>query len=159
VTGVLALMLAVPLGHASPIFPLAGIAVAAMLIGGTATLLWTFLGSLLLNAWTGYSVNHEFDEARFAAAIIIAAASMGQAGLGGAALRRAVEIDPSGQPRRAAERAQYYPVTYVEPLDGNKQAVGFDLASNSDRNAAVEKAIDTEYRCCDSTHSPRPGKG
>jgi signal transduction histidine kinase len=53
------------------------------------------------------------------------------------------EIDLSGRPRRAAERAQYFPVTYIEPLNGNEQAIGFDLASNPDRNAAVERATDT----------------
>ena len=53
-SGKLALLLAVPPGYASPIFPPAGISVAAMLIGGPATLPWTFLGSFLLNLWTGY---------------------------------------------------------------------------------------------------------
>jgi hypothetical protein len=90
VTGKLALMLAVPPGYASPIFPPAGIAVAAMLIAGPATLPWTFLGSLLLNLWTGYSVGHHIDITHFAAAIVIAAASMAQAAAGGAMLRRAI---------------------------------------------------------------------
>src|SRR6516164_4163478 len=89
-TGKLALMLAVPPGYASPIFPPAGIAVAAMLIGGPATLPWTFLGSLLLNVWTGYSVNLQFDETQFVAATVIAMASMGQAAVGGLVLRRAI---------------------------------------------------------------------
>jgi hypothetical protein len=57
-SGKLALLLAVPPGYASPIFPPAGIAIAAMLIGGPATLPWTFLGSFLLNVWTAYSVGH-----------------------------------------------------------------------------------------------------
>jgi hypothetical protein len=90
VTGKLALLLAVPPGYASPIFPPAGIAVAATLIGGPATLPWIFLGSLLLNVWTGYSVGHRPDEAECAAAIVIAAASMGQALVGGSVLRRAI---------------------------------------------------------------------
>jgi sensor domain CHASE-containing protein len=64
--------------------------VAATLIGGPVTLPWTFLGSLLLNAWIGYSAGHHLDEACFAAAIVIAAASMGQAALGGSVLRRVV---------------------------------------------------------------------
>ena len=37
-SGKLALLLAVPPGYASPIFPPAGISVAGMLIGGQATL-------------------------------------------------------------------------------------------------------------------------
>jgi hypothetical protein len=42
VSGKLTLLLAVPPGYASPIFPPAGIAIAAMLIGGSGTLPWTF---------------------------------------------------------------------------------------------------------------------
>src|SRR5437660_7453109 len=89
-SGKLALLLAVPPGYASPIFPPAGIAVAAMLIGGRATLPWTFLGSFLLNVWSGYSIGHWLDETRLAAAIVIASASALQAFVGGSALRRAV---------------------------------------------------------------------
>ena len=90
VTGKLALALAVPPGYASPIFPPAGIAVACVLIGGSATLPWIFIGSLLLNIWTGYSVSHQLDEMGCAAAVVIAASSMGQAAVGAAVLRRAV---------------------------------------------------------------------
>jgi integral membrane sensor domain MASE1 len=90
VSGKLALLLAVPPGYASPIFPPAGIAVAAMLIGGPATLPWTFLGSLSLNIWIGYSAAHGIDVAHAAAAIAIALASTLQAAVGGTALRRAV---------------------------------------------------------------------
>ena len=89
-TGKLALALAVPPGYASPIFPPAGIAVACVLIGGSATLPWIFIGSLLLNIWTGYSVSHQLDEMGYAAAVVIAAGSMGQAGVGGSVLRRAI---------------------------------------------------------------------
>jgi len=56
ITGKLALLLAVPPGYASPVFPPAGIAVSAMLISGWTSLPWTFLGSLLLNIWSGYSL-------------------------------------------------------------------------------------------------------
>ena len=55
VSGKLGLMLAVPPGYASPIFPAAGIAVTAAMIAGRATLPWIFLGSFLLNLWTGRS--------------------------------------------------------------------------------------------------------
>jgi len=89
-SGKLALMLAVPPGYASPIFPPAGIAIAGMLIGGSATLPWTFLGSFLLNVWIGNSAGHRFDEIGLAAAIVIAGASALQAAVGGSALRRAV---------------------------------------------------------------------
>jgi signal transduction histidine kinase/ActR/RegA family two-component response regulator len=50
------------------------------------------------------------------------------------------EADPAGHPRRAGQRAQYYPVVYIEPLRGNEEAVGFDLASDPDRKAALEAA-------------------
>src|SRR5215468_3798881 len=90
VSGKLALLLAVPPGYASPIFPPAGIAIAAMLIGGPATLPWTFLGSFLLNLWTAYSVGQGAALTWLAAAAVIAAASMLQAAIGGVVLRRAV---------------------------------------------------------------------
>jgi len=89
-TGKLALLLAVPPGYASPIFPPAGIAVAATLIGGRAALPWIFLGSLLLNGWTGYSVSHQVNETGLVAAALIAVASMAQAAAGGSVLRRAL---------------------------------------------------------------------
>jgi signal transduction histidine kinase/CheY-like chemotaxis protein len=89
-SGKLALLLAVPPGYASPIFPPAGIAIAAMLIGGPATLPWTFLGSFLLNVWTAYSVGHGSAVTWLAAAGVIAAASTLQAAIGGTVLRRAV---------------------------------------------------------------------
>jgi signal transduction histidine kinase/ActR/RegA family two-component response regulator/sensor domain CHASE-containing protein len=88
-SGKLALLLAVPPGYASPVFPPAGIAVAAMLISGWASLPWTFLGSLLLNIWSGYSPDGS-EEVRLAAALVIAAASTLQAAVGGTALRHAI---------------------------------------------------------------------
>jgi signal transduction histidine kinase len=85
ISGKLALLLAVPPGYASPIFPPAGIAVAAMMIAGRATLPWTFLGAFLLNL-----VGHGSYETRLAAAFLIATASTLQAALGGTVLRRAI---------------------------------------------------------------------
>ena len=75
VTGKLALLLAVPPGYASPIFPPAGISVAGMLIGGRVTLPWTFLGSFLLNLWTDLSAGHQPIATCFVAAVVIAAAA------------------------------------------------------------------------------------
>ncbi|MGB0466896.1 MAG: CHASE domain-containing protein [Pontibacterium sp.] len=43
----------------------------------------------------------------------------------------------------AARRAEYYPVYYAEPLASNQKALGFDLASNPERLAALEQARDT----------------
>jgi len=41
------------------------------------------------------------------------------------------------------QQEAYFPVYYVEPLVGNEAAVGFDLASNAERLAALEQARDT----------------
>ncbi len=43
----------------------------------------------------------------------------------------------------AAEREEYFPVYYVNPLEGNRQALGFDLGSNPERRAALGKARDS----------------
>lgn len=43
----------------------------------------------------------------------------------------------------AGEREEYFPVFYVEPLESNKNALGFDLASNSERMQALNKARDS----------------
>jgi signal transduction histidine kinase/CheY-like chemotaxis protein len=90
ISGRLGLSLAVPPGYASAIFPPAGIAVAAMLMGGRATLRATFIGSLLLNIWIGHILSHRLDGIAIAAALIIATGSATQAGVGGWALRRAI---------------------------------------------------------------------
>jgi PAS domain S-box-containing protein len=53
------------------------------------------------------------------------------------------ERDASGQLQAAQTRSQFYPISYLEPLDGNEEAVGFDLASEGVRAAAVETAVAT----------------
>ncbi len=40
-------------------------------------------------------------------------------------------------------RPQYYPVLYVQPLAGNRQALGFDLASRPSRRDALKRAMRT----------------
>jgi signal transduction histidine kinase/CheY-like chemotaxis protein/integral membrane sensor domain MASE1 len=90
VSGKAALLLAVPPGFASPIFPPAGIAVAAVLIAGRPVLPWIFLGSFLLNLWTTYSIGHGYHSTCLAVAGVIATASTLQAAIGGTALRRAI---------------------------------------------------------------------
>src|SRR5215469_12140618 len=108
-TGKLALLLAVPPGYASPIFPPAGIAVAAMLISGWTSLPWTFLGSLLLNIWSGYSAGASEDVRVVAAALVIAAASTLQAAAGGRILR--------------------HEIGYPAPLDNARDVTRFFLVS------------------------------
>ncbi|MBU6507313.1 MAG: CHASE domain-containing protein [Alphaproteobacteria bacterium] len=87
VSGGFGLLLAVPPGYATAVFPPAGIAMAAMLIGGGATLPWTFLGSLVLNIWVGYRAG---QPDAIGAALIIAAASTIQSAIGGWSLRRLI---------------------------------------------------------------------
>jgi PAS domain S-box-containing protein len=53
------------------------------------------------------------------------------------------EKTPAGQMVRAAERPEYFPVFYVEPLRGNERAVGYDLASNPARDAALTRAAES----------------
>lgn len=100
-SGKLGLMLALPPGYSSPIFPPAGIAVAAALIGGRRTLPWIFIGSLILNLWVGYSASQQINMLGFTLAAIIAIASMLQAALGGWVLRRIigypVSLDHGGE--------------------------------------------------------------
>ncbi|HEY6095709.1 MAG TPA: CHASE domain-containing protein [Gallionellaceae bacterium] len=99
VSGKLGLMLALPPGYASPIFPPAGIAVAAAYLGGRKALPWVFLGSLLLNLWVDYSGNQKIGTIGFTVAAIIAIASMLQAAMGGWGLRRAIGPAPTGSVR------------------------------------------------------------
>ena len=90
ISGKLALMLALPPGYASAIFPPAGIAVAVAFIIGRRALPGVFLGSFLLNIWVGYSASHPITVIGLVAALIISVASMLQAASGGWALRRAI---------------------------------------------------------------------
>jgi two-component sensor histidine kinase/integral membrane sensor domain MASE1 len=90
ICGRLGLLLAVPPGFATAIFLPAGIAITAMFVAGSASLPGTFLGSLLLNVWIGYTIKHQLDVDGVIAALIIALSSMIQAGAGGALLRKLI---------------------------------------------------------------------
>jgi two-component system NtrC family sensor kinase len=56
---------------------------------------------------------------------------------------RIKERDPSGTLVPVAPREAYVPVYYMEPMATNMRAIGFDLASNPVRKAALDKARDT----------------
>ncbi|MDP2432596.1 MAG: CHASE domain-containing protein [Pseudomonadota bacterium] len=56
---------------------------------------------------------------------------------------RVSERDAEGRLVAAAPRDEYFPIRYLSPLDANKAALGFDLASNSLRRAALEQARDS----------------
>ena len=53
------------------------------------------------------------------------------------------ESDADGRHIPAVERMEHYPVLYVEPMQGEKELIGFDLGSEPSRLAAIEKARDT----------------
>ncbi|MCU0544115.1 MAG: CHASE domain-containing protein [Oscillatoriaceae cyanobacterium Prado104] len=53
------------------------------------------------------------------------------------------ERSPRGELRKAGQRAEYFPVTYVEPTAGNETVQGFDLASHPNIRAALDKGRDT----------------
>ena len=90
VTGRLGLLLAAPPGYATAVFVPAGIAVTATFVAGAAALPGTFLGSFLLNLWIGYLIAGRLNLTQIASALVIAAASMTQAAIGGTALRRTI---------------------------------------------------------------------
>ena len=90
VTGRLGLLVAVPPGYASAVFPPAGIAAAAVLIYGRMALPWVFLGALVLNVWIGRLIGAGFPPAVLAGALLIAVASVVQAVVVATALRRAI---------------------------------------------------------------------
>ena len=53
------------------------------------------------------------------------------------------EMGVNGRRLPVAGRDAYFPVYYLEPLKGNETALGFDLASEPARRAAMDKSRDT----------------
>lgn len=99
-TGKLGLMLALPPGYASAIFPPAGIAVAAVFILGRSALAAIFFGSFLLNTWIA-NAQQPISMTTLQLALLIAGASTVQAWVGGAWLKRKIG----------------YPTTLDNPID------------------------------------------
>ncbi|WP_348944809.1 PAS domain S-box protein [Chitinibacter sp. FCG-7] len=89
-TGKLSLLLAIPPGYASAIFPPAGIAVTAAFIAGRRSIPGVLLGSFLLNVWIGYESTHSISLLGCTAALWIACSSVIQACAGGWLLRKIV---------------------------------------------------------------------
>jgi len=54
------------------------------------------------------------------------------------------ESGAHGRMQAEGRREEYFPVFYVEPLAGNVQALGYDLASNPVRLAALTEAMDKD---------------
>ncbi len=92
VTGSLALLLAVPPGFASPIFPPAGISLAAMLLCGYRLAPGVFLGSLALNSFQLYLWPHAESSLTQSAIVVatIAAGSTLQAFAGAWLIRKMI---------------------------------------------------------------------
>ena len=53
------------------------------------------------------------------------------------------ERKTQGQMVGAERREEYFPVYYLNPMEGNETAFGYDLASNPTRLASLEKSRDT----------------
>ena len=53
------------------------------------------------------------------------------------------ERKSQGQMVPAGQRAEHFPVYYVEPYEGNELALGYDLASNATRLEALEASRDS----------------
>ncbi len=53
------------------------------------------------------------------------------------------ELDGNGRLTRAGAREEYVPVYFETPLEKNRASLGFDLASNRERGAALAAARDT----------------
>lgn len=66
-----------------------------------------------------------------------------QARQNGLADFRLTERDATGGVIPVVRRSEYFPVFYVEPVAPNVRALGFDLASNAVRKAALEAARDS----------------
>ena len=56
---------------------------------------------------------------------------------------RITEQKEQGVMVTAARRTEYYPVYFIEPYEGNENALGFDLASNPVRLKALEQSRDS----------------
>jgi signal transduction histidine kinase/CheY-like chemotaxis protein len=53
------------------------------------------------------------------------------------------QLTPAGELVPVAQRSEYVPVLFIEPLDGNASALGYDLESDDRRLASIEQARDT----------------
>ncbi|MCB1815238.1 MAG: diguanylate cyclase, partial [Candidatus Competibacteraceae bacterium] len=53
------------------------------------------------------------------------------------------EPDASGTMVPVQTRPDYYPVYYLQPYEGNERALGYDVSTNPDAFAAIQKARDT----------------
>ena len=90
VTGYLGLLLAIPPGYASPVFPAAGLALALVLVHGYRLLPGIWAGSLILNLYVAWSQGALTPNGA-TIALLIGVGAMLQAGVGAWLIRKAVE--------------------------------------------------------------------
>ena len=55
---------------------------------------------------------------------------------------RIMERNSQGVMVPAQRRAEYFPVTYVDPILGNEAALGFDLGSNATRYESIKRSLE-----------------
>ncbi len=90
VTGKLGLMLAIPPGYATAIFPASGIALAATLLWGLRGSVGAWLGSFTMNLWTGLAAGSELSLAAMFVPSCIATGALFQSQFGAALVRRVI---------------------------------------------------------------------
>ncbi|MBI3774110.1 MAG: response regulator [Gammaproteobacteria bacterium] len=87
-SGRLGLMLAIPPGYATAIFPAAGVALAAVLLYGRWALPGVWLGSFVMNLWIGADTGRALSFANLPVPALIASGALLQAWSGAALMRR-----------------------------------------------------------------------
>ncbi len=92
VTGALGLMLAVPPGYATPVWPSSGIALAGLLLWGSQVWPGIWLGSFLVNVWVAYSAQGDVELLSLGIAANIAVGSTVQALLAALLIRKWVGV-------------------------------------------------------------------
>lgn len=81
----------------------------------------------------------------------------------GIANYRIWERDNQGSQQAAGDRREYFPVTYIEPIENNASALGYDILSEPKRRAALYAAIESDSATASDAvllvqdQQPRPG--
>ncbi|MCI0343588.1 MAG: PAS domain S-box protein [Planctomycetales bacterium] len=91
VAGRIALLMAIPPGYATAVWPAAGFALACVLVFGPRVWPAVVVGSFLVNVWTRDPSSGAWDAPSVVVAVAIGCGAAAQAALGGFLLRRSVE--------------------------------------------------------------------
>ena len=65
------------------------------------------------------------------------------------------EQPPQGRRTRAGRRDHYFPIRYLEPVEGKERVLGFDFASDPMRLAAMTRALETGRAAATDRIAPR----